>query len=137
MDHLSSSFTKHLMILVLPLVLTATLSGCTLLGLGAAAGAAAGGCSLLDDNNDDTVTEAELSRGLFADWDTEGDGTLTEEEFEAGVDQRDIFGDWSGDFGAWDTDNDDTLSEEEFEAGVAEGNNTAGWVDNQCDDLGL
>ena len=129
--------TTSLLAFGLPLILAVTLSGCTLLGMGAAAGAGVGGCSLLDDNNDDKVTETEFSRGLFDDWETDDDGTLTEEEFEAGIDQGGIFSDWSGDFDAWDTDGDDALTEAEFEAGVAEDNNTAGWLDSQCDSLGL
>lgn len=113
------------------------LSGCTLLGLGAAAGAAVGGCSVLDENEDDTVTEAELSAGLLEDWDENGDGELSEAEFDAGVAGSDLFDGWSGEFESWDADDDDSLSEEEFAVGVAEDEDSSEWLDRQCDDLGL
>ena len=123
--------------LVLPIFLTVTLSGCVLFGLGATAGAAAGGCALLDRNDDDRVTEVEVSAALFADWDTNDNEVLTEAEFEAGAAQEDIFNDWSGDFDEWDANGNGELSQSEFEAGVAEDHDTTRWADRQCDNLGL
>lgn len=122
--------------LVLPLVLILATSGCTLLGLGAAAGATVGGCALLDTNDDAVVTEEELSAGLHEAWDTNADGALTEAEFDAGVSTRAIFADWSGSFNDWDTDEDGTLTEAEFSSGAAR-SDSADWLDARCDDLGL
>ena len=120
--------------LVALLALAVPLSGCTLLGLGAAT---VGGCALLDADDDDRVTEAELSSGLFDAWDANDDGTLAEAEFDAGVERRAIFDDWSDEFDDWDENDDDALTEAEFEAGVAADDDTAAWMDRQCDDLGL
>ncbi len=128
---------SRLLTFILPLALAAMMSGCTLLGLGAAAGATVGGCSLLDTDEDETITEAELSAGLFDTWDTNGDDALTEAEFEAGIDRSDVYEDWSGDFDSWDDDDDGVLSEPEFAAGVSESENVAQWMDSQCDELGL
>ena len=122
---------------VLPaLALALSFSGCTLLGLGAAAGATVGGCALLDTDNDYVVTEEELSAGLYEAWDTNDDGTLTEAEFDAGVGTRDAFSDWSGSFDDWDADGNGTLARAEFSDGAARGD-SANWLDAQCDDLGL
>lgn len=137
MNHVLSSARLVLWTLVLPLLLTVSLSGCTLFGLGAAAGAVVGGCALLDENEDETVTEAELARGLFNDWNTDDDDSLTEEEFDAGIGQREIFADWSDDFDAWDADNDDAITEAEFESGVNRSELSEEWLDDQCDGLGL
>ncbi len=133
----ATTTTQYLALLALPVLLTFTLSGCVLLGLGAAAGAAVGGCAILDENDDDRVTEAEVSAALFDDWDTDNDNALTEAEFEAGVAQEDIFSDWSGNFDEWDADADGELSEAEYRAGVSEDGDSARWADRQCDDLGL
>ena len=138
MRYASSSLrVTFLPVLAAVLALSLTLSGCVLFGLGAAAGAAVGGCSLLDDNDDDRVTQAELSSGLFDAWDTNDNGTLTEAEFEAGTDRGDLYAGWSGDFDAWDANGNGTLSESEFRNGVASDSDTAEWLDRQCDDLGL
>lgn len=123
--------------LVFPLVLVTMLSGCTLFGMGAAAGATVGGCSLLDENEDEQITQAEFRTGLFDSWDTDDDGLLTEDEFEAGTGRGEVFDELSGDFEAWDDDGDDTLSESEFEAGIAASDDELAWLDRQCDDLGL
>lgn len=122
--------------IVLTLALTVPISGC-LLGLGAAAGAAVGGCSILDADQDDRVTRQELSSGLFDAWDTNDNDSLTEAEFESGVNRGDVFEPWSDNFDDWDDDDDDTLTETEFDAGVADDEEAAGWMDSQCDDLGL
>ena len=115
------------------LVAAAALSGCVLLGAGAAA---VGGCALLDRNDDNTVTALEASAGLFEDWDTNGNGELSESEFAEGVDQSEAFEDWSDAFGSWDLNENGTLSDGEFRAGVTEGDPST-WADRQCDDLGL
>lgn len=137
MTDVISSRSTWMMALVLPVALSVTLSGCTLFGLGAAAGAAVGGCSLLDANDDDRITRTELSRGLYDDWDADDSGTLSQDEFDAGVNQRDIFSGWADDFDSWDTSGDDMLSEAEFQAGVMETAEARNWVDRRCDDLGL
>lgn len=137
MNRPTASRNTLLASLVLPIALAVSLSGCTLLGLGAAAGAVVGGCSLLDDNADDQITQSELASGIFTSWDTNEDSTLTEAEFEAGVDRSDLYADWSGDFGTWDADDDDIITASEFEAGVGADPNTANWADDRCDDLGL
>ena len=123
-------------IFVLSLILPFALSGC-LLGLGAAAGATVGGCSVLDENEDERVTRAELSRGLFDAWDTDDNDVLTQAEFEGGVDRRDTFDTWSENFDDWDANGDDSLTEAEFDAGVAQDDAASAWLDDQCDDLGL
>lgn len=120
--------------LVLPVFLGLTASGCTLLGLGAAA---VGGCALLDRNHDTVVTQDELSAGLFTAWDTNDDGRLSPAEYDAGVGSRAAFADWSGAYSDWDTNDDNQLTEAEFNAGVTARGGTAGWVDAGCDDLGL
>ena len=84
--------------IVATFVLAVSLTGCTLFGLGAAAGTVVGGCALLDENEDERVTQAELSTGLYDAWDTNADGELTEAEFEAGAAQRDRYAGWSGEF---------------------------------------
>ena len=137
MTKLTSSYSSLMTALVLPVALSVTLSGCTLFGLGAAAGAAVGGCSLLDTNQDDRITETELSRGLYDDWDADDDDALTEDEFDAGVEQREVFSDWADDFDNWDADDDDVLTENEFESGVTESAEASNWADRRCDDLGL
>lgn len=130
------SRSASLLALILPLGLVLVFSGCTLLGLGAAAGAVVGGCSVLDTNEDEQITAEELSQGLYDSWDTNDDDALSEAEFDAGVERRDIFGDWSGNYGDWDTDDNDSLTRTEFESGVAQ-SDTSAWLDRQCDDLGL
>ncbi len=112
-------------------------AGCTLLGLGAAAGATVGGCALLDANDDDAVTEAEFSAGLFDRWDTDGDRMLTEAEFEAGTARADAYDEWDDDFDDWDDDNDGTLSSAEFVSGASDSGDVADMLDDGCDDLGL
>lgn len=131
-----SSF-RPLIALIVPLALAVGLSGCTLLGLGAAAGAAVGGCALLDENEDDRVTQAEFSASLYDAWDVNNDNRITEAEFEAGVDRSDIYADWSGDFDTWDTNNNGTLTEAEFASGAAANDSTVRWADRRCDELGL
>lgn len=112
------------------------LSGCALFGLGAAAGAAVGGCSLLDENEDETVSAAEFSAAVFDAWDEDGDGALSEAEFDAGVATSDAYSAWSGEFGDWDADDGGTLSEQEFTGAVSQ-SDTSAWADRQCDELGL
>ena len=119
------------------LLLAPLYAGCTLLGLGAAAGATVGGCALLDANDDDTVTEAEFSAGLFDRWDTDDDDTLTEAEFDAGAARADAYDDWDDDFDEWDDDNDGALSSAEFVSGASDSGDVADMLDNGCDDLGL
>jgi|GEM_PF-3653008 hypothetical protein len=133
-DYYSRSVS--LLTLVLSLGMVLLFSGCALFGLGAAAGAVVGGCSVLDANEDDQVTTEELSQGLYASWDTNDDTALSETEFDRGVERRDIYSDWSGNFDDWDTDDNDTLSQAEFDSGIAQGD-TSEWLDSQCDDLGL
>lgn len=129
-------YASKLAFLIVPLVLAVSLSGC-LLGLGAAAGAAVGGCSILDENEDERITEAEFSAGLFESWDRNDDNTLSESEFEAGVDREDVFAGWSGEFDEWDTNDNGELTRMEFEAGVREDDDVPQWLDRRCDDLGL
>lgn len=123
--------------LILPLAFALSLSGCTLLGLGAAAGATVGGCALLDENEDDTVTEEEIAVGIHGAWDTDDDGVVSETEFDAGVETRTRYAGWSGSFADWDDDGDGALTRAEFSSGATASGNTAAWVDARCDDLGL
>lgn len=44
-------------------------------------------------------------------WDTDGDGALSQEEFETGWGENDVYS-------TWDEDGDGALTEEEFNAGV-------------------
>lgn len=134
---MASSLRSSLLPALLAVALAVPFSGCTLLGLGAAAGATVGGCALLDTNDDDVVTHQELSAGLFEAWDTNDDRQLTEAEFSAGVNTRDTFAGWSGSFAEWDANDDDVLTEGEFSSGVASRDDTAAWLDARCDDLGL
>ena len=122
---------------VLPLALALALSGCTLLGLGAAAGAAVGGCALLDENEDDTVTAAEASSSVFNSWDTNDDARLSPAEFDAGAGSSRTYAGVSGSFNDWDTDDDGTLTRAEFSTGATTSGATADWLDARCDDLGL
>lgn len=128
------SIFRSYAVLVIPLLLAAGLSGCLLLGAGAAA---VGGCALLDEDQDDRVTQAEFSAGIYNAWDVNDDDMLTEAEFDAGVDRSDVYADWSGDFDAWDTNDDDSLTEAEFAAGIRDEGGTREWADRQCDELGL
>lgn len=59
------------------------------------------------------VSSAALAQddGWFDDWDTDGDATITESEFNEG------FGD-AGLFDSWDEDDDDALADDEFSAGL-------------------
>lgn len=112
-------------------------SGCTLFGLGAAAGATVGGCALLDENEDNTVTEEEIAVGIHSAWDTDNDGVVSETEFDAGVNTRNRYAGWSGSFDDWDDNDDDALTQAEFSSGATSSGSTAAWVDARCDDLGL
>lgn len=123
-------------VLVLFPLLTLSLSGCTLLGLGAAAGATAGGCALLDANEDDNVTEAEVSEGLFDNWDADDNDVLSEKEFDVGAQNTGVFINSDGGFDAWDDNNDDELTRAEFADGASEGD-AERWADATCDELGL
>jgi Ca2+-binding EF-hand superfamily protein len=63
--------------------------------------------SELDRDDDGEVSEEEFitafeGEGLFGDWDEDGDGNLTQEEFRSGA------------FSAYDEDGDGALDEEEF-----------------------
>lgn len=129
--------SSFVLTLLLPAALTISLSGCTLLGLGAAAGAAAGGCAMLDANEDDVVTQAELSEGLFDNWDADEDGLLTEKEFDVGSQNSGAFVDSPGGFDSMDEDGNDRLTEAEFEAGVSAHSDSEQWADARCDELGL
>lgn len=137
MKELLSEPIRHGVLVALPVVLCLVLSGCTLFGLGAAAGAAVGGCALLDENQDDRVTQEELTRGVFDAWDADTDGQLTQAEFDAGVNRGTSFDAVSGDFDAWDGDGDGSLSEAEFNSGIMDNQSTLAAVDDGCDDLGL
>ena len=137
MKHRYLSNHTALLSLIVPLALAVSLSGCVLFGLGAAAGAAVGGCSLLDQNEDDQVTEAELTAALFDDWDANNSGSLSESEFDAGIEGGDMYAGWDGNFDNWDDDSDDNLTESEFRMGVSEDADTEAWLDSECDDLGL
>ncbi len=121
--------------LLLALALVPLLSGCLALGLGAAA--TVGGCALLDEDQDDEVTTAEFSAGLFDAWDDDGDGTLTEAEFSDGTSSSDTYAAWGDDFDGWDGDGDGTLTEAEFSDGVGGSGDVAAMLDDGCDDLGL
>lgn len=124
-----------LLTLIVSGTLALQLSGC--LAAGAAAGAAVGGCALLDANEDEQVTMAEMSDGLYDAWDTDGDSELTRDEFQAGVSQHERYQPWSVEYGNWDADDDNMLSRSEFRTGVAGQSGTESWLDDQCDDLGL
>ena len=137
MKHRYLPTPTFLLSLIVPLALAVSLSGCLLFGLGAAAGAAVGGCSVLDDNDDDRVTEAEFSAGLYNEWDDDGNDLLTESEFDAGVDRSAAYADWDTNFDAWDDDSDNNLTEAEFSAGVAADADVRDRLDDECDDLGL
>ena len=126
--------SRHSLALIVPLVFAVGLSGCALLGLGAAA---VGGCALLDENEDDRVTQAEFSAGLFDSWDEDNDDSLSEAEFNDGVDRSDVYDDWSDDYGDWDSDGDESLTQAEFAAGIAAGSDREDWADRRCDELGL
>ena len=126
------AFSPELSVLIVLLTLTFTTSGCLLLGAGAAA---VGGCAVLDENQDDRVTEAEASAALFERWDTNDNESLTEAEFNAGTERGEAFEDWADDFDDWDTDESDSLNESEFVTGASEGPDD--WLDERCDDLGL
>lgn len=125
---------RPLWAIVVPLVMAAALSGCLLLGAGAAT---VGGCALLDENEDERVTEAEFSAGLFDTWDTDDDDALDSGEFDEGTARSDVYDDWSDDFDDWDEDGDGSLTEAEFAGGIAEDDDAVQWADRQCDDLGL
>jgi hypothetical protein len=122
---------------VLLLLLAPLYAGCTLLGLGAAAGATVAGCAILDNNDDDRVTEAELSVGLFNAWDTNDNDMLTEAEFDAGVARSDSYEAWDDDFDEWDDDDNGMLTQAEFSGGAQDTGGLLDLVDNGCDDLGL
>ena len=126
---------RRLYAFIVPLSFALALSGCTLFGLGAAAGATVGGCALLDENEDDTVTEEEIAAGIHAAWDADDDGVVSEAEFDAGVETRSRYAGWSGSFDDWDEDADGALTQAEFSSGAS--GSTAAWVDARCDDLGL
>ncbi|HEX7072216.1 MAG TPA: hypothetical protein VF190_15495 [Rhodothermales bacterium] len=121
---------------ILALSIPFSIGGC-LLGLGAAAGTAVGSCALMDDNEDEIVSEAEFSRGLFDAWDVNDDLTLTEAEFDAGTARSATYDDWTDDFDDWDADDDAGISATEFDAGVTQNAMVASLLDDQCDDLGL
>jgi hypothetical protein len=133
----SRSLIRSSALVLTPLALAATLSGCTLLGLGAAAGATVGGCALLDADNDDQISRTELASGLYDNWDDDGNDMLTRAEFADGVDSRAAYSAWSGDFDSWDTDDDGMLSETEFRMALQEDENAEAFLDDQCDALGL
>lgn len=137
MIHRYISNNTVLLSLVIPLALVVSLSGCLLLGLGAAAGAAVGGCAILDRNDDDRVTEAEFAASLFNDWDTNDNNVLTEGEFDAGVDESSAYADIEGNFDEWDDNNNGSLTQAEFRSGIAADANYEDWLDDECDDLGL
>lgn len=120
--------------IVVPLILAVGVSGCALLGLGAAT---VGGCAILDENQDDRVTDAEFSAGLFDAWDTDDDDALDEGEFDAGTARSDVYDDWSDDFDDWDENDDGSLTEAEFADGIADDDAAMRWADRRCDDLGL
>lgn len=137
MRHRYFTHATRLLSFVIPLALAVSVSGCLLFGLGAAAGAAVGGCALLDENEDERITQAELAAGLYDDWDTDNDDVITEAEFEAGTGTQDRYAVLADDFDDWDTNNDEGLSEAEFRSGVAGTAETEAWLDDECDDLGL
>lgn len=137
MRHRYFTHATRLLSFAIPLALAVSVSGCLLFGLGAAAGAAVGGCALLDENEDERITQTELAAGLYDDWDTDNDGVLTEAEFEAGTGTQSRYAVLADDFDDWDTNNDNALSEAEFRSGVAGTSETEAWLDDECDDLGL
>ncbi len=102
-----------------------------------AAGAVVGGCSLLDTDNDDTVTSDEAASGLFNAYDTDDDGTLTRSEFNAGVARGRTTSAWRGEFGGWDDDSDGLLTRAEFVDGASDSGGFDDAADATCDDLGL
>lgn len=53
------------------------------------------------------------SSWAFADWDTNNDGQLSKEEFQAGYEETTLFNDW-------DVNDDGVLDEDEFSSGLYE-----------------
>lgn len=70
-----------------------------------------------DANADSSLDSTEFSGGLFSRFDADGDGRLSEQEWEDG------FVTWHGeaaggaDFASWDSDGDGAINREEFVAG--------------------
>lgn len=71
-----------------------------------------------DTNNDNRVTELELTDGLFTNWDRDEDNFIDGSEYQA---FNSVWRDRHGDnFTTWDTDDDDRLNREEFRTGLSE-----------------
>lgn len=92
---------------------------------------------MLDANEDDRVTETELSEGLFTNWDADQNDVLDEKEFDVGAQNSGVFQELPGGFPSLDENGDDRLTKAEFEVGIAERAETEQWADAQCDELGL
>ena len=80
---------------------------------------------------------------VIEDWDSNGDGTLSQEEWNAGLSERGVFSEWDADgdgsltsgefaggiFGRFDEDGDGTLTSAEWDAGFDQ------WYGEQAVDL--
>jgi hypothetical protein len=80
-----------------------------------------------DTNGDGMIDRDEYNAGMsqndstFGAWDSDGDGTLSRGEYETGVqesDDPDGFGSWDERYSGWDADEDDMLSSDEYSEGL-------------------
>jgi EF hand len=81
--------------------------------------------AMYDTNGDGTISRDEFSAAMgdnaFGKWDTNGDGMLSRDEYKAGVSNQDTpdqFASWDDRYGAWDTDSDNMLSSDEYDQGL-------------------
>ncbi len=95
------------------------------------------GCALLDADGDRIVSIGEAADGLFSAYDTDGSGTLTKAEFNAGGDRGSATRDLRRNFGLWNGDRNGVLTREEFVAGMRGDSSLAGIGGSECDALGL
>ncbi len=93
----------------------------------AAAGVAFAAEADIDTNHDGQIDAQEWnasradSAEVFGKWDTNGDNTLSRDEYAAGVKAQsdaDKFGTWDDRYKAWDTDDNGMLSQEEYDTGL-------------------
>jgi hypothetical protein len=79
----------------------------------------------MDANNDGMIDRDEFRAGMsddaFGEWDVDGDGVLTQDEYEARVEMQDDpdgFGTWEDMYSDWDTDDTEGLSADEYNEGL-------------------
>ncbi len=89
-----------------------------ILFLAAGCGPSQYGFDQWDSNDNDLIENGEFNQGLYdsehySNWDSDGDGSLTEEEWSAGTES---WSDYNGNvgFSDWDLNNDKEISEDEF-----------------------